>query len=373
MVASKVRPHLLIGSLDDAIDALADESLAAVVSAGLGLREALTEGLAECVDLSRTLFHEVPILDDYESDLIAHLDEACEFIEGVMDGEPTADVLIHCHQGISRSAAVCIAYLMKASKMSFDDALSWVEDAHPPTCPNLNFRKQLRLYERMGCTTAGSSPHHRQYRLWKRACDRGQSLPFPDISDDPEGLLFDDQLDQEEGILSDEGGSGQDDGDVAASGGSRRPPASSRELAEWQYTCKKCRTRLFYESNLLPHHARDGWKWKSFQRKKTSSAVCTGTTISASIVLCCQTPGHECTSVFVEPMKWMGDLKDQTGKLVCSNQRCKGKLGAWSWHGLQCSCGGWHTPAFQVHLSRVDRLPMGSAHRGDVPTPVFDH
>jgi dual specificity phosphatase 12 len=42
------------------------------------------------------------------------------------------------------------------------------------------------------------------------------------------------------------------------------------------------------------------------------------------------------------------------GKLGCPGPRCGARLGAWSWAGERCSCGAWVTPAFQVHLGRVD-------------------
>eukprot|EP00922_Rhytidocystis_sp_ex-Travisia-forbesii_P056808 GHVS01084025.1.p1 GENE.GHVS01084025.1~~GHVS01084025.1.p1 ORF type:complete len:248 (-),score=68.88 GHVS01084025.1:733-1476(-) len=82
-----------------------------------------------------------------------------------------------------------------------------------------------------------------------------------------------------------------------------------------------------------------------------------------------------CTSVFVEAMAWMGELADNSGKLTCGNPKCGQKLGSWCWYGLQCSCGMWHTPAFQVHLAKVDRMPLDQSanrhHRGTQPLPLF--
>jgi len=53
--------------------------------------------------------------------------------------------------GISRSATVLTAYLMKTRKLSAEDALETVRAIRPLVCPNLSFRKQLKLYEEMGC------------------------------------------------------------------------------------------------------------------------------------------------------------------------------------------------------------------------------
>ena len=63
--------------------------------------------------------------------------------------------------------------------------------------------------------------------------------------------------------------------------------------------------------------------------------------------------------MFVEPIAWMEPaLSDGSvsGKLSCP--KCQGRLGSFNWAGEQCSCGAWVNPAFQVHLARVDVLPM---------------
>jgi dual specificity phosphatase 12 len=50
----------------------------------------------------------IPVEDvDYE-DLLIHLPSACQFIEEALRGG--GNVLVHCVQGISRSAAVVAAY-----------------------------------------------------------------------------------------------------------------------------------------------------------------------------------------------------------------------------------------------------------------------
>ena len=54
-----------------------------------------------------------------------------------------------------------------------------------------------------------------------------------------------------------------------------------------------------------------------------------------------------------------GVHKQRKGKLACP--KCAGRLGAFSWAGEQCGCGCWVTPAFQLHVSRVDILPGTSA------------
>ncbi len=43
-------------------------------------------------------------------------------------------------------------------------------------------------------------------------------------------------------------------------------------------------------------------------------------------------------------------------KLQCV--KCEARLGNFNWAGMQCSCGTWVNPAFQLHKSRVDAAPL---------------
>jgi len=56
--------------------------------------------------------------------------------------------LVHCAAGVSRSASVCIAYLMKHHHMSLKDAYNHVKTCRPVIRPNPGFFHQLIEYER---------------------------------------------------------------------------------------------------------------------------------------------------------------------------------------------------------------------------------
>ncbi|KLO10100.1 phosphatases II [Schizopora paradoxa] len=74
----------------------------------------------------------------------ALLDGAVRFIgERISKGQ---NVLVHCQQGISRSASIVTAYLMRTRSLSFDDALALVRAQRPCVKPNSGFQKALRAW-----------------------------------------------------------------------------------------------------------------------------------------------------------------------------------------------------------------------------------
>lgn len=52
-------------------------------------------------------------------------------------------VLVHCRKGISRSAALCLAYLIEYKKMVYSDALEMIKSARPIVDINNGFSQQI--------------------------------------------------------------------------------------------------------------------------------------------------------------------------------------------------------------------------------------
>ena len=58
------------------------------------------------------------------------------------------NVLVHCHMGISRSASLVLAYLMRKFGVSLDEAYQHTVGIRDTIEPNSTFWKQLQRYEK---------------------------------------------------------------------------------------------------------------------------------------------------------------------------------------------------------------------------------
>ena len=56
--------------------------------------------------------------------------------------------LVHCVGGVSRSASLCIAYLMRYKGLTLKDAYNHVKSRRPAAHPNVGFFKQLIEFEK---------------------------------------------------------------------------------------------------------------------------------------------------------------------------------------------------------------------------------
>jgi protein tyrosine phosphatase len=73
-------------------------------------------------------------------------EECFEFINSALQAGGV--VLVHCFQGVSRSATIVLAYLMTYKKMTLDRAVAFLKSKRSIISPNFGFINQLRAYER---------------------------------------------------------------------------------------------------------------------------------------------------------------------------------------------------------------------------------
>ncbi|XP_053304657.1 serine/threonine/tyrosine-interacting-like protein 2 [Spea bombifrons] len=137
---SLILPFLFLGNEKDAQD------LGRMVTLNIGHVLNVTTHLPLYHAESGALrYKRLPATDNSKQDLRQYFEEAFEFIEEAQ--QKGKGVLIHCQAGVSRSATVVIAYLMKHTLMTVGDAYKFVKGKRPIISPNLNFMGQLMEFE----------------------------------------------------------------------------------------------------------------------------------------------------------------------------------------------------------------------------------
>ncbi|XP_052546413.1 dual specificity protein phosphatase 16 [Tympanuchus pallidicinctus] len=102
-------------------------------------------------------FLRVPVNDSFCEKILPWLDKSVDFIEKAKASN--GRVLVHCLAGISRSATIAIAYIMKRMDMSLDEAYRFVKEKRPTISPNFNFLGQLLDFEKK-IKNQSSQPGH---------------------------------------------------------------------------------------------------------------------------------------------------------------------------------------------------------------------
>lgn len=243
----------------------------------------------------------VQITDLPYEDLLSHFDETYEFIQ---TGQNNGSVLVHCYFGVSRSAAIVVAFLMKKYSLSYGDALERLKEKRKLVGPNNGFENQLRLYETLKYTLREDNLQYKMFRLRVTANKVAKVKIVPQ--------------DCQQVIKSD-------------------PSLITVKPDPRVYRCKKCRRILVCANNLLPHVRGEKSSWKDVKWSEDYGHL------------------NICSDMyFIEPMFWIKSvLQSESGKILCP--KCNFKLGSFSWTaGSQCSCGAKVSPSFYLIPSRVD-------------------
>ncbi|KAL4775492.1 protein-tyrosine phosphatase-like protein [Aspergillus nidulans var. acristatus] len=259
--------------------------------------------------------HRIEVDDLDDENLLEHFPSAIKFIQSGLDAG--GGVLVHCAMGKSRSATVCIAYLLRRQRNALtpQSALALLRESRPLCEPNPGFMEQLNVYHQMGCPDDVTS--HPLYSRWlyrreveeSVACGRAPEM---------DSVYFEDEQPQQH---------------VDTTG-----PAT-------EIKCRKCRRKLAIAPFVVPHGFHGDVK---------------GAIIS------------ECAHIFLSPLTWMrpslfpdtpGDAP-LSGRLTCPNSSCGSNIGKFAWQGMQCSCGDWVVPAIGLARARVDISEPVTIRRG---------
>lgn len=82
---------------------------------------------------------------DIEDDYSCNINEFFDEINTLIENNKT--VLVHCAAGVSRSATIVLAYLIKYEHLSLEEAFLKVRQRRPRICPNKEFMKHLIDFE----------------------------------------------------------------------------------------------------------------------------------------------------------------------------------------------------------------------------------
>ncbi|KAF7656111.1 hypothetical protein LDENG_00046320 [Lucifuga dentata] len=149
---TRILPHLYLGCQRDVLnkDLMQQNDIAYVLNA--------SNTCPKPDFIPESYFLRVPVNDSFCEKILPWLDKSVEFIEKAKASN--ARVLVHCLAGISRSATIAIAYIMKRMDMSLDEAYRFVKEKRPTISPNFNFLGQLLDFEKKI-----KSPHGTESKL----------------------------------------------------------------------------------------------------------------------------------------------------------------------------------------------------------------
>ena len=92
-------------------------------------------------------YHLIPVCDWPQEDLLKHLDLATDFMNKSITSGGT--VYVHCMAGVSRSATIVAAFLIRFRKMDPNQAIQLLQQRRSVVNPNAGFRAQLIKYHEL--------------------------------------------------------------------------------------------------------------------------------------------------------------------------------------------------------------------------------
>lgn len=133
---ASVIPGLYMGSQDVAQDKdlLRKHKITHIISVGVQV--------CQC---SEVIYSFIEALDLPEFDMRQVFQQSAQLINDIRDSG--GSVFVHCNAGVSRSAAIIIAYLMEKEKLPYLQAVELLKQARPCVKPNDGFIRQLKLLE----------------------------------------------------------------------------------------------------------------------------------------------------------------------------------------------------------------------------------
>jgi len=294
----------------------------------------------------RRVIKTIRAVDTPGCDIMQTFPECFAFIDLARDNNQA--VLVHCQAGRSRSASVVIAYLMHRFNLSFLQARDRVRGMRPEINPNSGFVEQLQRFEYIRKSKNFLQQTKKTANDIKRTKESQNTTINTEVM---QSTTKDNNCDLQ-----------QSPAEAVYSGSHSGSNPHSAELQkrlsdDCTYRCKRCRTKLFSNEDLLSPHS-EGQGQAAFDWRSKIPANQRQPQISSdqSCERMYDQQDWQCrVALFINPLPWMVNLEADSGKLHCP--KCSTKVGSFVWHGSQCPCGAWVTPAFHISWRAVDNFP----------------
>lgn len=267
----------------------------------------IEEPVAEQYRFGHINYIHVEAGDFPDEDLLSSFEYCFKIIANAQKNDE--NVYVHCGSGVSRSATIVIAFIMKKYKISFLDAIRRVSKKRK-VFPNEGFTEQLGLFERMDWIGNGYNEEYRRFLLksltYQLRTDRLSSnsctytLPKPRVKSSAERqLTFNYEMNCVRNYFEKIGKAEQ--------------LAEEQKLEEHiykgqTYHCYVCNTELFNAIHII------GDDWDK------------------------QLMATSCDHIFIEPLQTYCTQSDneKTGFMKCPN--CLSVFGLYNWLLFQCNC-----------------------------------
>lgn len=146
-IVSEIEDGLLLGDINSAnnVDMLDDKHVGHVISC-LSDKKYHTTLVHQWSDMLQIDITNIVIRDSEDEDISKYFHMVSSIIDDNM--ENGIITLVHCMAGISRSASLVIAFIMRSRGIGYDDAFNEVRRLRKCIDPNDGFVRQLRTYEK---------------------------------------------------------------------------------------------------------------------------------------------------------------------------------------------------------------------------------
>lgn len=232
-------------------------------------------------------------------DLISEFSRSYNFIDRAVRAKEA--VLVHCVAGVSRSATIVMAYLMRKYKINHENAFKKVCEKRPVVNPNDGFIDQLKLFAKMNFNVDVTNKEYRLIvmthlcvNVKRKYMDNLYNL-LPDVNEDMKKYFA---------------------------------KLETKVRPRVVFKCRRCRVLLFNNFNILL----DEWE--------------------------------ECHFIFTEPPSWIvPDLQESLrGDIKCP--KCDSKIGIFDLAGLACEenckihADSLKLGSFKMTKSKIDIEPQ---------------